>query len=41
MASLGATLLSGRGGHPFRTRERRQLLTLARIADRLAAIGSA
>jgi hypothetical protein len=32
-----ATLLTGRGGHPFRTRERRQLLTLARIADRLPA----
>jgi hypothetical protein len=40
MPSLGSTLLAGRGGHPFRTRERRQLLTLARIADRLAAIGS-
>ena len=41
LPSLGSTLLSGRGGHPFRTRERRQLLTLARIADRLAAIGTA
>jgi hypothetical protein len=35
-----ATLLTGRGGHPFRTRERRQLLTLARIADRLPALGA-
>jgi len=31
-------LLVGRAGHPFRRRERRQLLALARIADRVAAI---
>jgi hypothetical protein len=30
----GATLLIGREGHPFRRRERAQLLALARIADR-------
>jgi hypothetical protein len=30
----GATLLVGRAGHPFRRRERAQLLALARIADR-------
>ncbi|HEY8215991.1 MAG TPA: hypothetical protein VIH82_02585 [Acidimicrobiia bacterium] len=30
----GATVLVGRGGHPFRRRERVQLLALARIADR-------
>jgi hypothetical protein len=30
----GATLLIGRDGHPFRLRERAQLLALARIADR-------
>jgi hypothetical protein len=29
-----ATVLVGRGGHPFRRRERVQLLALARIADR-------
>jgi hypothetical protein len=29
-----ATLLVGRAGHPFRRRERIQLLALARIADR-------
>src|SRR4029079_4718394 len=29
-----ATLLIGRAGHPFRRRERVQLLALARIADR-------
>jgi hypothetical protein len=37
LESLGATLLVGREGHPFRRRERQQLLALARIADRLAA----
>jgi len=31
-------LLVGREGHPFRRRERRQLLALARIADRVADI---
>ena len=33
-----AVLLVGRDGHPFRRRERRQLLALARIADRVAAL---
>ena len=32
-----AVLLMSRSGHPFRRRERRQLLALARIADRLDA----
>ncbi len=35
---LHAMLLVGRAGHPFRRRERQQLLALARIADRLAAL---
>ena len=35
---LNAMLLVGREGHPFRRRERQQLLALARIADRLAAL---
>jgi hypothetical protein len=35
MPARDATLLAGREGHPFRTLERRQLLSLARIADRL------
>jgi hypothetical protein len=37
VATLGshdATLLVGRAGHPFRRRERGQLMALARIADR-------
>jgi hypothetical protein len=34
----GAVLLVGRDGHPFRKRERRQLLALARIADRVGAM---
>jgi hypothetical protein len=34
----GATLLVGRDGHPFRQRERIQLLALARIADRAWAL---
>ncbi len=33
-----AVLLIGRAGHPFRRRERHQLLALARIADRAASI---
>ncbi len=33
-----AVLLIGRDGHPFRRRERHQLLALARIADRAASI---
>jgi hypothetical protein len=39
MPARNATLLTGRQGHPFRTLERRQLLSLARIADRLPALG--
>jgi hypothetical protein len=39
MPARNATLLAGREGHPFRTLERRQLLSLARIADRLPALG--
>jgi hypothetical protein len=31
-----AVLLVGRDGHPFRRRERRQLIALARIADALS-----
>jgi hypothetical protein len=31
-------LLVGRDGHPFRRRERRQLLALVRIADRVGTI---
>lgn len=34
----GVTLLVGRDGHPFRRRERFQLLALARIADRSWAL---
>lgn len=34
----GAVLLAGRDGHPFRRRERQQLLALARVADRVAAL---
>lgn len=33
LPSHGATLLVGRDGHPFRKRERAQLLMLAKIAD--------
>jgi hypothetical protein len=33
-----ATLLVGRDGHPFRRRERAQLLALARVADRAWAL---
>jgi hypothetical protein len=40
MPARGATLLAGREGHPFRALERRQLLSLARIGDRLPALGS-
>ncbi len=36
--ALGALLLAGRAGHAFRRRERRQLVSLARIADRLSAL---
>ena len=39
MPARCATLLAGREGHPFRALERRQLLSLARIADRLPALG--
>jgi len=38
LAGHDAVLFVGRGGHPFRRRERRQLLALARIADRLAKV---
>ncbi|HZP29574.1 MAG TPA: hypothetical protein VFC99_11525 [Acidimicrobiia bacterium] len=41
VAVLGAhqaTLLVGRDGHPFRRRERAQLLALARVADRAWAL---
>jgi hypothetical protein len=38
MARHEATLLVGRVGHPFRRRERIQLLALARIADRAWAL---
>jgi hypothetical protein len=34
LAAHDAVLLVGRGGHPFRRRERAQLLGLARVADR-------
>jgi hypothetical protein len=36
--SLGGLLLVGRDGHPFRRRERQQLLALARVADRVATL---
>ena len=35
LVELGAVLLVSRSGHPFRRRERQQLLALARIADRI------
>ena len=38
LPAYDAVLLVGREGHPFRRRERRQLLALARIADRVAKI---
>jgi hypothetical protein len=38
LPARSAVLLVGREGHPFRRRERRQLLALARIADRLGAL---
>jgi hypothetical protein len=38
LVARDAVLLVGRAGHPFRRRERRQLLALARIADRVATI---
>jgi hypothetical protein len=38
LPSSCAVLLVGRDGHPFRRRERHQLLALARIADRAASI---
>jgi hypothetical protein len=34
----GITLMAGRAGHPFRRRERRQLIALARIADRVGTL---
>jgi hypothetical protein len=38
LAANDAVLLIGRDGHPFRRRERHQLLALARIADRAASM---
>jgi len=38
LPSGNRALLVGRNGHPFRRRERRQLLALARICDRVGAI---
>ena len=38
LEAIGAILLVGRDGHPFRRRERQQLLALARIADRIATL---
>jgi len=38
LTAHGAVLLIGRDGHPFRRRERHQLLALARIADRAASM---
>jgi hypothetical protein len=38
LAAHACVLLVGRDGHPFRKRERRQLLALARIADRIASM---
>ena len=38
LTANGAVLLVGRDGHPFRRRERHQLLALARIADRAASM---
>jgi hypothetical protein len=38
LVSLDAVLLAGREGHPFRRRERRQLLALATIADRVVRV---
>jgi hypothetical protein len=38
LATLHATLLAGRDCHPFRSRERQQLLALARVADRVAVL---
>jgi hypothetical protein len=38
LPAMRATLLLGRSGHPFRRRERAQLLALARIADRASQL---
>ena len=38
LTASSAVLMIGRDGHPFRRRERHQLLALARIADRAASI---
>jgi hypothetical protein len=38
LAARDAVLLVGREGHPFRRRERQQLLALARVADRVATL---
>ena len=38
LPAMHATLLLGRSGHPFRRRERAQLLALVRIADRVSQL---
>ncbi len=38
LPAMHATLLLGRSGHPFRRRERAQLLALVRIADRASQL---
>ncbi|MGQ0825414.1 MAG: hypothetical protein ACT4OX_10385 [Actinomycetota bacterium] len=38
LPDLAGILLVGRAGHPFRRRERQQLLALARIADRVRTL---
>jgi hypothetical protein len=35
---LGSFLLVGRAGHPFRRRERRQLIVIARVANRVSTM---
>jgi hypothetical protein len=38
LSVYGSFLLVGRAGHPFRRRERRQLLALARVTDRVSTM---
>jgi hypothetical protein len=38
LAAHGSSLLVVRGGHPFRRRERAQLLAVARVADRVSSL---
>jgi hypothetical protein len=40
LSTHGSVLMVGRDGHPFRKRERHQLLALASIADQLPAISA-